>query len=100
MPADDGRGLDHHQGITPAGPEAGQQRPQGAVDGSKAWPLPPMFEARKLMPKGEVLGDEVRSIPEDGGDQRDDQRELERHADDGSLGFAEVGNEELHRRSE
>jgi hypothetical protein len=52
------------------------------------------------MPKGEVLRDEVRSIPEYGDDQRDDQRELERHGDDGSRGSAELGNGQLHPRSE
>jgi len=59
-----------------------------------------MFEARKLMPKGEVLGDDVRSIFEDGDDGREDQGQLERHADVGSLGVAEVENEELHPHSE
>ena len=59
-----------------------------------------MFEARKLMPKGEVLGDELRSIFEDGEDGREDQGQVERHGDDGGLGFAEVENEELHPDSE
>jgi hypothetical protein len=55
-----------------------------------------MLEAGKLVPEGEVLNDEVRSIPEDGDDQRDGRREMERHGDDGSLGSAEVGNGQLH----
>lgn len=59
-----------------------------------------MLEAGELMPKGKVLGDQVRAIPEDGDDQRDDQGELERHSDDGSFGFAEVENGQLHPRSE
>ena len=53
-----------------------------------------------MMPKGAVLGDEVRSIFEDGDDGREDQGQLERHGDDGSLGFAEPDNEELHPDSE
>ena len=44
----------------------------------------------------QVLGDEVRSIFEDADDGREDQMQLVRHGDDGSLGFAEVENEELH----
>ena len=52
------------------------------------------------MPQGDILGDEVSPIFEDGDDDRDDQRDLERHGDDGSLGFAEAGNEEPYPHSE
>lgn len=54
-----------------------------------------MFEAGELVPERGILGDEVSPIPEDGDDDSDDQRQLERHRDDGSLGFAAAGNGEL-----
>jgi len=92
MPGDDGCGLHHHESLSPPGPEARQQRPQRSVEGSKARSFSPMLEAGKPIPEGKVLGDEVRSIPEDGDDWRDDQREKDRHDDDGRFGFAEVDN--------
>ena len=51
------------------------------------------------MPQSDVLGDQVSSVFEDGHDDRDDQRHLDGHDDDGSLGFAEARNEELHPRT-
>ena len=59
-----------------------------------------MFEARQLVPQCDVLGDQVGPVLEDGEDKRDDQRELERHSRDGSLGKAEAGNDELHPRTQ
>ena len=44
------------------------------------------------MAEGHILGNEVSPIFEDGDDGCDDQRQSERHGDDGSLGFAEAGN--------
>lgn len=58
-----------------------------------------MFETRELVPEGNILSDDVSPILEDGDDDRDDQGQLERHGDDGSLGFAELGNGELNPRS-
>lgn len=92
VPANDGLGLDHDECISPPDPEARQQRPQSSVERSEARSLSTMFEAGELMAKGDILGNEVSPIFEDGDDDRDDQRELERHGDDGNLGFSEAGN--------
>ena len=59
-----------------------------------------MLEARQLVPQSDVLGDEVGSVFEDGDDDREDQRQLERHPEHDSRGGAEAENDELHPRSE
>ena len=51
------------------------------------------------MAKGEILGHQISSVAEEADNKWDDQRQLERHDGDVSLGFAEAGNEELHPRT-
>ena len=51
------------------------------------------------MAQGDVLGDPVSSVPKEAGDKCDDQRQFERHDDEDSFAFADVGNRQLHART-
>jgi hypothetical protein len=52
MPADDGLGLDQHEGLAPFGPEANEGYPQGPVPGAKRDALLPVpLEDDELVPE-------------------------------------------------
>jgi len=48
-----------------------------------------MDEARELVTQGDILGDEICTVLEDGSDNGENQRELEGHLADHSLGPSE-----------
>ncbi len=91
--------LTNHS-LLPSVPQAREDRPKRAIERPQLRSLSPIFEARQLVPQGDVLRDEVSPIFEEGDDDRDEQRDLERHSPHGTLGYAEAGNEELQPRSE
>ncbi len=98
MPSQDGGGLHHSQTFPPAIPEAGEQNPEDTVSGPKLGPRPLMYQARELMTQGHILGDEICTILENGGDKRDDQREVEGHLPNDGRSPNERRSQRFHRR--
>ena len=79
MSSQDGGWLQHGQKLPPATPEARKQYPEHAVDGPQLGPRLLVSQARELVTQRNVLGDEIRSVLEDGDDNGENQWELEGH---------------------
>jgi hypothetical protein len=89
MPGQNGGWLDHCQIVPAAVLEAGEQHPEDTVNGPKPGARSSMNEARELVTQGDSLGDEICTVLEDGSDNGENQRELEGHLADHSLGPTE-----------
>ena len=85
MPSQDGGWFNHGQSFRPETPEAGEQHPEGTVNRPKLGPRFSVDEARELVTQGNILGDEICAILENGRDTGDSQRELKGHLADHSL---------------
>ena len=77
MPSDHGLRPDHDEHLLPPAPEAGEDRPQRPIKGPERGALLAVAEAGGLVPQGEVLGDQVGSVLEDGDDDRDHEGDLQ-----------------------
>jgi hypothetical protein len=64
VPADHGVWLDDDQHVRPAGPESGQDEPEGTVDLEQAWASSSALEVGQLLTEGEVLQGQVLAGPE------------------------------------
>ncbi|MBW2698699.1 MAG: hypothetical protein JRE70_19605 [Deltaproteobacteria bacterium] len=73
-PAGNGGLLHPSQTFPPAIPEAREQHPEDAIDGTKSGAMSAVNKARKLMAQCNVLGDEIGTILED--NRRQQSREL------------------------
>jgi hypothetical protein len=82
MPGQNGRWLHHRETFPPANPEAGEQDPEDTIDGPKTGARSSVSEARKLVAQRKVLGDEICTIPENGGNNAENEWELDRHRAD------------------
>ena len=69
MPSQNGGWHDHCQIVPPAVPEAGEQHPEDTVNGPKPGPSSSMNEARELMTQGDILGDKISAVLENGDDE-------------------------------
>ena len=85
MPDQNGGWPHHGQRFYPTTPEAGEQRPEGAVDRPQLGPRPSVYQARDLMAQSNVLRDEICSILEDSDENGEHQWELEGHLAEGTL---------------
>ncbi len=85
MPGQDGGWFHHNQTFPPTIPEAEEQHPEDAIDGSKPGARLSVNEARKLVAQRNILGDEICTIFENGGNSEENKWELERHQADHSL---------------
>ena len=68
VPADDGLGLHHDEGVGPAGPKAAAGRPEESVRRVQYWPRPFPFEDRDLLSEGEDFQGRVASSTEEDAD--------------------------------
>jgi hypothetical protein len=66
-------------------PEAREQHPENTVNRPKPGPRSSVNEARKLVAQCSILGDEICTILENGGNNGENQWQLERHLADHSL---------------
>jgi hypothetical protein len=98
MPSQDCGRLHHDKTFSPANPEAGEQHPECTVNGSKAGPRSSLNEARELVTQGNILGDEICAILENGGDNGENQWELEGHPPECSLSRIERKNQQFRYR--
>ncbi len=78
MPGQDCGWLHDDQTVRPASPEAREQHPEGTINRSKPGPRFWVNEARELVTQGNILGDEIRTILENGGNNGKNQWQLER----------------------
>ncbi len=85
MPGQNGGWLHHSQTFSPAIPEAGEQDPEDTIDGPKPGARSSVNEAPKLVAQRNILGDEICTIFENGGNSGENKWELERHQADHSL---------------
>ena len=85
------------QPTDPPTPQLKQEGPKCPVERTPSGPLSPRLETRELMAQREILGNHVRPVFRDRDDERDDQRQLQRHDDEGSV--AHVGNRQLRSLS-
>jgi hypothetical protein len=85
MPGQNGRWLHHCQTLPPAIPEAREQRPEDTIDRTKPGAMPLVNQARKLVAQCNILGDEIRTISEYGGNNAENEWEFERHRADHRL---------------
>ena len=85
MPDQNGGWFHHSQTLLPAIPEAGEQHPEDTLDGPKPGARSSVNEARKLVAQCSILGDEICTILENGGNNGENQWQLERHLADHSL---------------
>jgi hypothetical protein len=65
-------------------PEAREQHPENTVNRPKPGPRSSVNEARKLVAQCSILGDEICTILENGGNNGENQWQLERHLADHS----------------
>ena len=82
MPGQNGGWLHHSQTFPPAIPGAGEQDPEDTIDGSKPGARSSVNEAPKLVAQRNILGDEICTIFENGGNSGENKWELERHQAD------------------
>ena len=61
MPRDNGRRLHDRERVAPSRPDAGDDDPEGAVDGPKLRAGPAALEHGELLPEHEYLYDEIRA---------------------------------------
>jgi hypothetical protein len=79
VPGQNGVWLHHNQTVPPAIPDPREQRPEGTLDRTKLRPRPSMYETRKLMAQGHILGDEICTVLENGSNNEENRWEFERH---------------------
>ncbi len=77
MSGQNGGWLRYSQTFPPAIPEAGEQHPENTIDGPKPGARSSVNEARKLVAQRNILGDEICTISEYGGDKGENEWELE-----------------------
>ena len=85
MPGQNGGWLHHSQTFPPAISEAGEQDPEDTIDRPKPGARSSVNEAPKLVAQRNILGDEICTIFENGGNSGENKWELERHQADHSL---------------
>jgi hypothetical protein len=85
MPGQNSGWFHNSQLLPPAIPEAGEQHPEGTVDGPDPGAGPYADEARELVVQCEILCDEICPVLENGGNNGKDQLQPERHSADDSL---------------
>ena len=85
MPGQNRGWLHRSETFPPAIPETGEQDPEGTIDGPKPGARSSVSEARELVAQRQVLGDEICAISENGGNNAEYERELDRHRADHSL---------------
>jgi hypothetical protein len=76
----------------------GHSSPECTVNGSKPGPRSSVNEARELVTQGNILGDEICAILENGGDNGENQWELEGHPPDCSVSRNERKSQQFRYR--
>ena len=76
MPGHNGGWLHDSQTLPLVIPDAREQNPEDTVNGPKLGPRPSVYQARELVTKGNILGDEACTMIDDGNDNGANQREL------------------------
>ena len=65
--------LHYSQTFPPAIPEAREQHPEHTIDGTKPGAMPSVNESRKLVLQCNILGDEIGTVLENGGNNGENQ---------------------------
>ena len=100
MPGQNGPWLQHCQTLLAAISEAGEQDPEDTIDGPKPGARSSANETRKLVAQRNILGDEICTIFENGGNSGENKWELERHQADHSLSPNDRESQQLRYRIE
>jgi hypothetical protein len=80
VPAEDGLRLDQDEGRAPLILEPRQADPEGPLNRSEPGPLGFSVENGELLTEGEILQSQLRTVPEEGAEEQEDDSE-DRHRD-------------------
>src|SRR5713101_4035429 len=80
MPANHGRGLHEHEGVSPGRPGPAQSDPQEPVDGAEPRSAIASGQQFQLMPEREILEDQILASTERGPERRGEGEAEPKHA--------------------